>query len=76
MERTDKALDLYEQALSIQREVDDRAGEAITCFNMAMFSRDLGQPRSAPWNCAPGCALGATRLRPDYSQDAVLLAEW
>ena len=39
----DTALDHYQQALNIQREVGDRAGEAVTRFNIALALRELGR---------------------------------
>jgi len=42
-----RALELYEQALPIRREVGDRAGEAATINNMALVYSDTGQPGRA-----------------------------
>ena len=42
-----RALELYEQALPLRREVGDRAGEATTLNNMAEVYRTTGQPRRA-----------------------------
>jgi tetratricopeptide (TPR) repeat protein len=42
-----QALQLYQQALPIRREVGDRAGEAATLNNMAGVYRATGQPAQA-----------------------------
>jgi tetratricopeptide (TPR) repeat protein len=42
-----RALELYEQALPIIREVGDRAGEAVTLNNIAEVYRATGQPERA-----------------------------
>ena len=42
-----RALELYEQALPLMREVGDRAGEAATLNNMAAVYRATGQPQRA-----------------------------
>src|SRR5579883_971350 len=42
-----RALELYEQALPLRREVGDRAGEATTLNNLGMVYRAIGQPKRA-----------------------------
>ncbi len=42
-----RALELFEQALPLRREVGDRAGEATTLNNMAEVYRTTGQPQRA-----------------------------
>jgi tetratricopeptide (TPR) repeat protein len=42
-----KALNHYHQALPIQREVGDRAGEAATLNNIALVSLDAGDAEGA-----------------------------
>ena len=42
-----RALELYEQALPLMREVGNRAGEAVTLNNMAGVYHATGQPRRA-----------------------------
>ena len=42
-----RALELYEQALPLRREVGDRAGEATTLNNIAGVYRATGQPKRA-----------------------------
>jgi tetratricopeptide (TPR) repeat protein len=42
-----RALELYEQALSLAQEVGDRQGEAATFNNMALIYRATGQPGRA-----------------------------
>jgi hypothetical protein len=71
-----KALELYEQALPIRRSVGDRDGEAVTCFNMAMVSRDMGQARQAIEHLRCAVQLEQQVQHPDFSRDAALLAQW
>ena len=42
-----RALEVYEQALPMRREVGDRAGEATTLNNMALVYQATGQPQRA-----------------------------
>ncbi|HEU5378200.1 MAG TPA: tetratricopeptide repeat protein [Ktedonobacteraceae bacterium] len=42
-----RALELYEQALPVMREVGDRAGEAATLSNLALVYHGIGQPKRA-----------------------------
>ena len=46
MGQPQRALELYEQALPLMREVGDRAGEAATLNNMEVVYRETGQPAS------------------------------
>jgi tetratricopeptide (TPR) repeat protein len=47
LEEPRRALDYYEQALPIRREVGDRAGEAATLNNIGEVYRGMGEPRRA-----------------------------
>ncbi|MGK7872149.1 MAG: tetratricopeptide repeat protein [Xenococcaceae cyanobacterium] len=46
-EKSQKALEFYNQALPILREVGDRPGEAITLSNIGFVYRNTNQPTQA-----------------------------
>jgi tetratricopeptide (TPR) repeat protein len=71
-----EALALYEQALPIMRDVGDRAGEAVTCFNLAMLYRDTGEDEQAIEHLRRAVQLKKQVQHPDYAQDAATLREW
>jgi tetratricopeptide (TPR) repeat protein len=47
LKQVDRALECYEQALPIRREVGDRAGEATTLNNIGLVYDNTGQPQQA-----------------------------
>jgi tetratricopeptide (TPR) repeat protein len=67
----DQALALYEQALSIRREVGDRVGEAITLNNIGEVYKATGQPQRALEICEK--ALSLTRQGGDRAGEATVL---
>ena len=40
--QTEKAIDYYEQALNINRQVDDRKAEAVNLYNLGELYKDQG----------------------------------
>ena len=74
--RMAEALALYEQALPIRKEVGDRAGEAVTCFNLALLCRELNRPVDALDYLRQAVALEKAVQHPDHDQDRALLARW
>lgn len=46
-EETKKAIEYYEQALIISREIDDRRGESAELGNLGNAYSDLGEPKKA-----------------------------
>ena len=70
----DKALELYEQALSIMRQAGNREGEAVTCSNTAILLREAGKDTQALESLRQAVLLMKQVQHPVYVQAAALLA--
>ena len=68
-----QALDYYNQALPIQRQVGDRAGEAVTRYNIAMIQRDLGNLAEAVAQLEQTVELDRQIQHPDLAADTQML---
>jgi hypothetical protein len=69
------ALDYYEQALLIHREVGNRAGEAVTRYNIAMVHRDAGRLVEAVAELELAVALDEAVQHPDLQADTAMLEQ-
>jgi tetratricopeptide (TPR) repeat protein len=69
------ALDYYQQALPIIREVGDRAGEATTRYNIAMVHRGAGRLVEAVAELELVVALDAAVQHPDLESDTAMLEQ-
>jgi len=67
------ALLFYEEALAIRREVGDRAGEAVTRYNIAMIHRDAGRLAEAVQELEITVALDRAVQHPDLEADTAIL---
>jgi tetratricopeptide (TPR) repeat protein len=70
-----KALEYYEQALPLRRQVGDRSGEATTRFNMAMVYVTLGDWEEAEGLLSQVVALEEAIDHPDLESDRAMLAQ-
>ena len=73
--RPGTALDYYQQALPIRREVGDRAGEAVTRFNIAMVFRGLGRLVEAVAELEVVVVLDRAVGHPDLESDTAMLEQ-
>jgi tetratricopeptide (TPR) repeat protein len=71
----DKALDFYQQALAIRREVGDRWGESVTLFNIGMALDELGRTAEAITYLEQAVALDEAIGHPDLESDRAKLEE-
>ena len=71
----EQALDYYQQALPIRREVGDRAGEAVTRFNLAMVYRGQGQLDRAVAELEQVVELDRQIGHPDLESDTATLEQ-
>jgi tetratricopeptide (TPR) repeat protein len=69
----DTALDYFQQALAISRDVGDLAGEAVTWFNIAMVFRGLGRLGEAVAGLEVVVALDRAVGHPDLASDTAML---
>jgi Tetratricopeptide repeat len=67
------ALVCYRRALPIRREVGDRAGEAVTRYNMAMVYRDAGRLMEAVTELELVVGLQTAVQHPDLEADTAML---
>ena len=67
------ALEYYGQALPIQREVGDRAGEAVTRYNVAMIHRAQGELGRAVAELERVVELDRQVGHPDLQSDTEML---
>ncbi|HMS15180.1 MAG TPA: hypothetical protein PKD80_18975, partial [Microthrixaceae bacterium] len=65
----------YNEALPIRREVGDRAGEAVTRYNVAMVLRAEGDLAAAVAELEQTVALDAQVGHPDLEADTAMLNE-
>ena len=70
-----KALDYYEQALPLRRQVGDRWGESVTRFNMAMVFAYMGDLARAEDELRQVVAIDETVGHPDLASDRAALAQ-
>ncbi len=68
-----QALAYYHQALPILREVGDRAGEAVTRYNIAMIHRANGDLAAAVTELETVVALDQQTGHPDLATDTAML---
>jgi tetratricopeptide (TPR) repeat protein len=68
-----QALEYYRQALPIRREVGDRAGEAVTRYNIAMMHRQRGQLDRAVTELELVVELDRQVGHPDLQSDTAML---
>jgi tetratricopeptide (TPR) repeat protein len=68
-----RALGYYGQALPIMREVGDRAGEAVTRYNMAMIHRAQGELDRAVAELEQVVELDRQVGHPDLQSDTEML---
>jgi tetratricopeptide (TPR) repeat protein len=68
-----RALEYYGQALPIRREVGDRAGEAVTRYNVAMIHRAEGEPARAVAELEQVVELDRQVGHPDLQSDTEML---
>jgi tetratricopeptide (TPR) repeat protein len=71
----EQALDYYRQALPIRREVGDRAGEAVTRFNLAMLYRGHQEWGSAVAELEQVVELDRQTQRPNLASDTAMLEQ-
>ena len=69
-----QALDYFNQALPLQRQVGDKAGEAATRFNIAMAAATLGDLDCAVAELEQVVALDEAIHHPDLESDRAALA--
>jgi hypothetical protein len=69
-------LELYAQALVIQREVGDRHGEATTLWNMALEQYKLGERARALANGDAALKIAETYHERKAAQIRARLEEW
>ena len=65
----DKALDFYQQALAIRREVGDRFGESVTLFNIGLLLDEMGRTAEAVTYLEQNVALDEAIGHPDLESD-------
>ncbi|WP_203794800.1 tetratricopeptide repeat protein, partial [Actinoplanes derwentensis] len=70
-----RALDFYQQALPIRREVGDRAGEATTRYNIAMIHRAGGDLVLAVGELERVVDLDRQVEHPDLAGDTAMLEQ-
>jgi tetratricopeptide (TPR) repeat protein len=70
-----QALAYYEQALPLSRQVGDRWGESITCYNMAMVYRDLEDLAAAEQLLLRTVELDEASGRPALASDRAMLEQ-
>jgi tetratricopeptide (TPR) repeat protein len=70
-----RALEVYEQALPIRREVGDRAGEKVTLFNIAMIRQAEGNYAEAVRLLTQVVALDEAIEHPDLASDRAASGE-
>uniref|UniRef100_UPI003D7031EC tetratricopeptide repeat protein n=1 Tax=Micromonospora haikouensis TaxID=686309 RepID=UPI003D7031EC len=70
-----RALDHYHQALPIAREVGDRAGEAVTRYNIAMLHRADGDLDQAIQELEHVVELDRQVDHPDLEADTAVLEQ-
>jgi tetratricopeptide (TPR) repeat protein len=68
-----RALEHYRQALPITREIGDRAGEAVTRYNVAMIHRDQGELGRAVVELEQVVELNRQVGHPDLKSDTEML---
>jgi tetratricopeptide (TPR) repeat protein len=68
-----RALEFYQQALPILREVGDRAGEAVTRYNLAMIHRGWGELDRAVTELEQVVELDRQVGHPDLASDTAML---
>jgi tetratricopeptide (TPR) repeat protein len=68
-----RALEYYQQALPIQREVRDRAAEAVTRYNLAMIYRVRGELDLAVAELEQVVELNRQVDYPDLASDTAML---
>ena len=71
--RAQRALEYYGQALPIRREVGDRAGEAVTRYNVAMIHRAQGDLGRAVAELEQVVELDRQVSHPDLQSDTEML---
>ena len=69
------ALTFYNQALPLQREVGDRAGEAVTRYNIAMIHRGSGRLDDAVRELEVVVELDRQVEHPDLESDTAMLEQ-
>ncbi len=70
-----QALAYYRQALPIRREVGDRAGEAVTLYNIAMIHRGEGHFDKAIGELELVVDLDRQVGHPDLASDTAMLEQ-
>jgi tetratricopeptide (TPR) repeat protein len=70
-----QALQYYEQALPIQRQVGDRWGESVTCFNIGMIYANLGDLARAEQMLMRTVELDEAIGHPDLASDRAVLEQ-
>jgi tetratricopeptide (TPR) repeat protein len=70
-----QALAYYEQALPLSRQVGDRWGESITCYNMGLIYADLGDLAQAEQLLMRTVELDEAIDHPDLESDRAALEE-
>ena len=68
-----RALEYYQQALTISREVGDRGGEAVTRYNIAMIYRGRGELDRAIAELEQVVELDRQVDHPDLESDTDIL---
>jgi hypothetical protein len=68
-----RALEYFGRALPIMREVGDRAGEAVTRYNVAMIHRAQGELGRAVAELEQVVELGRQVSSPDLQSDTEML---
>jgi hypothetical protein len=68
-------LEFYEWALPIRREVGDRAGEAVTRYNVAMIYRGRGELDRAVAELEQVVELDRQVGHPDLASDTAMLEQ-
>jgi tetratricopeptide (TPR) repeat protein len=70
-----QALAYYEQALPLQRQVGDKGGEAITCYNMAGIYARSGYLEEAERLLMRTVELDEATSHPDLASDRATLEQ-
>jgi tetratricopeptide (TPR) repeat protein len=71
-----KAIDFYDQALQISREIGDRRGEGNRLFNMSLSLHALGQNEKAVSLARSALAIFEEIESPSAETVRKTLAEW